>query len=126
METDNDTLRDRLLAQVEPDPGRLARYREEVRTMLEQQEVTLRRQKWYAGASWVFAVALTTVFMVFGGVWGHAPEWFLPYVLGLVLMLSGAVELIKYFLNRSRLELLKEIKGLELQVRELKDELVRH
>jgi hypothetical protein len=40
------------------------------------------------------------------------------------MLIFGAVELIKYFINRSRLELLKETKQVQLQVLEL-HELVR-
>src|SRR5262245_60079976 len=121
MGPDHDTLRDRLLAQVEPDPGRLARYRAEVQAMLENQERSLRWQQWYTTASWLFAVLLITAFMLVGGLSGKVPNWFLPYILGLVLLIGAAVQLQALFLNRCRVELLKEIKGLELQLRELKD-----
>ena len=124
MEPNDDTLRDRLLAQVEPDPDRLARYREEVRAMLESKERGLRWQQWMAIANWLFVVLLVTAFMVVGGMSGKVPNWFLPYILGLTLLIGAAVQLLSAHLNRSHVELQKEIKGLELQVRELKDQLV--
>ena len=125
MEPNHDTLRDRLLAQVEPDPDRLARYREEVRAMLELHEKVLRRQAWYAAAIWLFAVFLMTGFMVVGGMSGKVPNWIMPYLMGFVILIYAAVEMLKFVLNRYRVELLKELKGLELQVRELKDQLAR-
>jgi hypothetical protein len=126
MGPEHDTLRDRLLAQTEPDPARLARYREEVRAMLERQEKTLWWQKWYAGASWFATLLVVVLFLILkppetptGGV------WLMPYIIVLLVLVAGAVELLRYYLNRSRVELLKEIKGLELLVRELKDQLPR-
>jgi hypothetical protein len=125
MEPNNDTLRDRLLAQVEPDPDRLARYREEVRIMLESKERGLRLQQWVSVANWLFVVLLMTAFMIVGGMSGKVPNWFMPYVLGLTLLIGAAVQLLAYYLNRSHVELLKEIKGLELQVREMRDQLAK-
>ena len=123
MEPKPATLRDRLLAHVEPAPDRLARYRLEVQTMIERHEATLRRQKWYAGGVWVFVVLLATTFLVLGATRGGAPDWFWPATTALMLLIGAAVELIKYFLNRFRVEVLKEIKGLDIQVRELKEQL---
>jgi hypothetical protein len=117
-----DDLRGRLLAHVEPDPDRLARYREEVRVMLERHEKSLRRQKWYAGGIWIFVVLLATGFLLMSGNVG-APPWFLPVMIALVMLIFAAVEMLKYFVNRSQMEILKELKGLELQVREVKDQL---
>jgi len=37
----------------------------------------------------------------------------------LFFVIAGAVELLKYFINRNRVELLKEIKQVQLQVLEL-------
>jgi hypothetical protein len=121
MEPKNE-LRDRLLAHVEPDPDRLARYREEVRAMLERHEKALRWQKWYAGSIWVFVVFLATAFLLLSGNVG-APGYFVAVMTALVMLIGAAVELLKYFLNRGLLEILKEVKGLEIQVRELKDQL---
>ena len=125
MGPNDDTLRDRLLAQVEPDPDRLVRYREEVRIMLEKKERGVRWQQWTSIANWLFVVLLMTAFMVVGGMSGKVPNWFMPYILGLTLLIGAAVQLLSALLNRSHVELLKEIKGLELQVRELKDQLVK-
>ena len=123
MGPNDDTLRDRLLAQVEPDPDRLVRYREEVRIMLEKKERGVRWQQWTSIANWLFVVLLMTAFMVVGGMSGKVPNWFMPYILGLTLLIGAAVQLLSALLNRSHVELLKEIKGLELQVREIKDQL---
>jgi hypothetical protein len=123
METQRDSLRERLLAQGEPDSGRLAVYRKEMQAMLEQNERTLRRQKWYAGGIWVFAVLMTTTFLMLGGMRKDTPVGVFWGIFGCVLLIIAAVELLKYFLNRTRTELLKEMKGLEVQLLEIKDQL---
>jgi hypothetical protein len=121
MEPNPNSLRGRLLTQFEPDRDQLARYRKEVEAMLEQQERSLKRQKWVAGAVWVWAVLLVTAFLYLSADRANAPVWFWTTALGVVMLIYGAVELVKYFINRARLELLREIKALELQVRELKE-----
>jgi hypothetical protein len=123
MKPSPDPLRERLLAQFEPAPDRLAAYREEVHAMLEKNERTLRLQKWYAGAIWIFVVLLGTSFLVLGGLRGDTPPGTWLGILACFFLISAAVELVKYFINRSRVEVLKEVKGLELQVRELRDQL---
>jgi hypothetical protein len=121
MDPNSNELKGRLLAQFEPDRDRLARYRKEVEAMLEQQERSLDRQKWYAGVYWVYAVVLAAVFLVLGAERAGAPVWFWTTAMGLVLLIGGAVEMVKYVVNRARLELLREIKALELQVREMRE-----
>src|SRR5438309_12113514 len=108
MGPEHDTLRDRLLAHAQPDPGRLAHYQEEVRAMLERQEKTLWWQKWYAGASWFATLLVAVLFLILtppktptGGV------WLMPYIITAVVLLGATIELLKYYLNRSRVEILK-------------------
>ena len=40
-----------------------------------------------------------------------------------VILISGGVEVVKHFINRSRVEILKELKSLELQVLALNERL---
>jgi hypothetical protein len=121
MEPNPNPLKGRLLAQFEPYRDKLARYRAEVEAMLEQKERSLVWQKWYAGAAWVFAVLLATTFLVLGAIRADSPAWFWPAMTALVILIAAAVELVKYFINRARLELLREIKALDVHVRELKE-----
>jgi hypothetical protein len=118
----NEPLRDRLLAQQVLPADRLAQYRKEVDAMLEQNEKTLRRQKWYAGALWIYAVLLTTAFLVMSGLIGTPPGIVMSFF-GVFLMVGAAVELLKYFLNRGRVEMLKEVKRLEIQLLEIREQL---
>ncbi|HYT89411.1 MAG TPA: hypothetical protein VEL76_11955 [Gemmataceae bacterium] len=121
MDKKPEPLRERLLAQFEPDRDKLATYRKGVQAMLAKNERTLRLQKWYAGAIWIFVVALGTCFLVLGGLRGDTPVGAWLGILACFLMIGPAVELVKYFINRSRVEVLKEVKGLELQLLEIKE-----
>ena len=91
--------------------------------MLEKNEKVLRRQKWYSGAIWIYAVALTTTFLLLAGWLGKTPMGVLWGMMASLLLIAAAVELLKYFINRSRVELLKEMKGLEVQLLEIKEQL---
>jgi hypothetical protein len=123
MANPHEPLRERLLAQFEPDRDKLANYRKEVQTMLENNERTLRWQKWYAGGIWIFLVLLGTTFLVLGGLRGDTPVGAWLGLFACFVLIGGAVEMVKYFINRSRVEVLKELKGLELAVLEMKQRL---
>jgi hypothetical protein len=119
-------LRERLLAQFEPDREKLATYRKEVQAMLEKNERTLRWHKRYAGAIWIFMVLLGTGLLALGGLRGDTPAGAWLGLFACFLLIGAAVEMVKYFINRSRVEVLKEVKGLELQLLELKERLQQH
>lgn len=116
-------LRERLLAQFEPDREKLAIHRKEVQAMLEKNERTLRLQKWYAGSIWIFVVLMGTCFMVLGGLHSEKPASIWAGLTACFFLIGAAVEMVKYFINRSRVEVLKEVKGLELQLLEIKERL---
>ncbi len=123
MESQHEGLREGLLAQSEPDSERLSVYRKEMKAMLEKNEKTLRTQKWYASGMWVFVVLMTTAFLILGGMQKNAPVGVLLGTFTCILLIGAAVELLKYFLNRTRFELIKEMKGLEVQLLEIKEKL---
>jgi hypothetical protein len=123
MDNKPEPLRERLLAQFEPDRDKLATYRKEVQAMLEKNERTLRRQKWYAGSIWIFVVLVGTCFLTLGGVYSDRPAGIWLGVSACFFLIGAAVEVVKYFINRSRVEILKEVKGLELQLLEIKERL---
>ena len=125
MSKPNDPLRDRLLSQSIPEPGRLATYRQEVEAMLEREERKLRLQRWYSGAIWLWAVFLLTGFALVAGNASDKPVrvYFSLGVMLLAMSIYGAVELLKFFINRARLEVVKDIKGLELRLIEMEGRL---
>jgi hypothetical protein len=116
-------LRDRLLAQGEPPREKLVRYQQETQTMLAELDRRLTLEKWYMIGAWMFAVLFTTVCLLVIGFWGRVSPEVPVLALCFVLLISGGVEVVKHFVNRSRVELLKELKGLELQVRHLDERL---
>jgi len=123
MDKKPETLRERLLAQFEPDRDKLATYRKEVQAMLEKNERTLRLQKWYAGSIWIFVILMGTCFMTLGGLYNDKPASIWLGLSACFFVSAFSLELVKYFINRSRVEVLKEVKGLELQLLEIKERL---
>jgi hypothetical protein len=125
MKHPDDSLRNRLLDQIVPEPGKLARYRKEVQAMLEREERTLRMEHWYSGMMWCLAVAMGVGFSL-AAAYGRDQPMRVYFSIGvtlLVLFTFGGVELLKHFINRARLQVVKEIKGLELRVLELEGRL---
>lgn len=126
MEKKPEPLRERLLAQFEPDREKLATYQKEVKAMVEKNERVLRFQKWYAASIWIFVVLMGTCFMTLAGLYSDKPNSMWLGLSACFFLIGAAVEMVKYFINRSRVELLKELKGLELQLLEIKEHLRQH
>lgn len=118
MEKDSGNIRDRLLSQL-PQPPNAVAYREEVASALEKNQKRLRFERWNMVTTWLTAVGFFTGCVLKGANWldttrGH----FMEFVV-LLLLITGAVEIMKHAVNRSRVEMLKEIKQVQLQVLEL-------
>lgn len=122
MNEEPKSLRDRLLAKPAPQPSKLEAYRKEVEAMIEEKERRLQREKTVSGLMWLFVVALATTFLLIGGFrGGEIRLWF--GIQACFWFLFGAVFLLRTFLNRNRVEFLKEIRGLEVRVLELQEKL---
>jgi hypothetical protein len=124
MEPNREAMRDALLSRL-PRPENLPAYRKEVSALLQHNEKILRRQKWYAGAIWFWVVGLGVALIFLAGMHPEKPNaaW-LAASLGsfaCFMLIYGAAEVLKYFINRTRVELLKESKQVQLQVLELHD-----
>ncbi|MGA2261331.1 MAG: hypothetical protein ABSH28_07840 [Acidobacteriota bacterium] len=117
----DDNLRDQLLNKYLPPPGKLDSYRKEVNAMLEREEKALRSQKIMVVALWLLVVGMATVFMVVGGYRSNTLSGIWLGISACFWFLFGMVFLFQYHMNRSRLELLKEIKQIQLQVLELRN-----
>jgi len=121
MSNPDDSLRERLLGQYSPDPNKLATHRKETQAMLEREE---RRQRFYAlyyAAIWIMLVVMGVAFAMVAG-WSADQPTKVYFTIGLTLMmlfLGGAVQLVGGFIGRARLEVTKDIKGLELRIMEL-------
>jgi peptidoglycan/LPS O-acetylase OafA/YrhL len=117
MANQDDSIRTRLLSHL-PEPSALAEYRKEVGSMLEKNQKRIRRERVIVTAMWVFC-AIASVFYL----------WLDPYssttpkgpFLACFMFLWGMAELLKHYVNTCRIDLLKEIKQVQLQVLELHD-----
>jgi hypothetical protein len=132
MEPHDEPLRGRLMAQQEPAPEKLSRYRKEVEALLEQ----LRRRQWWIdavramlttlGALVLFPLAvlfgLMFLYLLVGG--AKLTEAWCPATAGLVC-LAGAVALVRWFFRRRSDDLLLEVKWLQAQGLEFEERLRR-
>lgn len=116
MEKQNESMRERLLARL-PQPENLAGYREETAALLAKHEKAL---FWERMAS---ALPFAIVAIMMGlWLWGKTPaptmqQYFWPIV-GFVYF-AGVVGDLRYRIYRNRVETLKEIKQVQLQVLEI-------
>ncbi len=127
MGPNRDRLRERLLAQHVPQADKIEEYRKEVQAMLERNEKMLRREKWFVTVFWFVVVTCLTAFLLWMGFANpigldlKSLSFTLVAASVFVMILYGAIELLKHFINRSRVEILKEVKGVEMQLLELRE-----
>ena len=123
--SDADRLRDRLLGQWEPTGPSYLNYRKEVETMLADQEKALQREKRFTTVLWLYIVLLTTVLMTGSGLLMiHKIEGTWMAVNAVFWFLFGVVFFFIHMINKSRFEVIKEIKGVELRLAALEERLV--
>lgn len=132
MEPRDESMRDRLPAQHEPDPEKLARYRKDVEALMER----LRRRKWWKdaaravlttlGAVVLFPLAalfgLAFLYLLAGGT-DRTAAWF-PATAG-VACLAGAILLVRWYFRRRDDDLLLEVKRIQAQGLEFEEQLRR-
>lgn len=119
MDKESDELRDRLLGQVAR-PGDLASYRQRVSATVEANTARIRRERTLTTLFWIFCAASATAWLWFSADSAHLPRG--PF-LACVFFTWGGVEVVKHYINASRVDLLKELKELQLQVFELQNSL---
>ena len=121
MSDPDDSLRERLLREHAPEPEKLANYRKETQAMLEREERRLRFHGIYTAAIWIALVVMGTMYALVAGWSGEKPTkvYFSIGVMLMMLSLGGVVQLVAVFIGRARLEVVKDIKGLELRLIEL-------
>jgi hypothetical protein len=115
MPENYDPLRDRLLGQV-PVPDDVKTYRDAVTRMVQQNDKRIQRERVFITAFWIFCVASSIAWL-----------WFSPQSAGLprapfqacIILIWGGVEVVKHYINACRVDLMKEIKQLQVQVFEL-------
>lgn len=118
MEHQNESMKELLLSRL-PQPANLAAYQEEVASLLAENERKLRQNKWTVVRVWIFVVLVSAPFLWLAGRHFNTPQanWFLG--LACFWVLFGAVEVMKYVNHQGRVELLKELKQIQLQILEL-------
>ena len=114
MEKRNDSMRERLLARL-PQPENLAAYREETASLLAKHEKALFWEK-------MLPTVVTFSAIVMAIFWWQkistTPTHFIWFWAGL-LFFVGAVEDLRYRIYRSKVDMLKEVKQVQLQILEL-------
>jgi len=68
---------------------------------------------------WIFSVGLSTAFLTIGAFRFNTPAGIWATIVACFVLIYPSAELLKHFMNRSRVELLKEVKQLQLQVLEI-------
>jgi hypothetical protein len=117
------TLRDQLLDAAAVSSSRHAEYELEVKTMLADLEKQVRVERRRVIAQWLFLVLLVTAFLLIGG-FKHETMTGMWFTLqGIVWLLFGAVFLLSYRFSQLKLDMLTEIKRVELAVMEMKERL---
>jgi len=118
MEHRDETIGELLLSRL-PRPANLASYQQEVTSLLAENEKRLRRNKWTVVRMWVFVALVSAPFLWMAGTHFNTSQgnWFLGLTCFWVLL--GAIEVAKYVAQQGRVELLKEMKQIQLQVLEL-------
>ena len=122
MERRNESISEALLSRL-PRPENMAAYDEEVKSLLADNQRSLRRNRWTVVGVWVFVALVSAPFLWMAGAHFGTPQgnWFLGLTCFWVLF--GAVEVLKYVIQQSRVALLKEIKQIQLQVFQLQAQL---
>lgn len=108
----DDKLKDALLSEL-PGPEDLTQYRTRVDTMLADNQKAFERERRAIQVGWIVCVVISIGFLWFDGSSSTTPKG--PW-LACFTFLLGMMEMLKLFINRCRIDLLKEVKQVELQV----------
>jgi hypothetical protein len=116
MDKQNESMRERLLARL-PQPENLAAYREETTSLLAKHEKALLWERMASRVCYVvvFAEGIAVFF------WGQkftTTTIQSAWLLGLALFVAAVAEM-RYRIYRSKVDLLKEVKQVQLQMLEL-------
>jgi len=120
MEKQNESLRERLLARL-PQPENLAAYRKETEVLLAKHEKALFWEKMVSTVFYACAVALVWADIFWGQKLSTPMKiHYIGFWVGAGLLLFvGAIEDLRYRIYRSKVEMLKEVKQVQLQVLEI-------
>lgn len=119
--TPEDKFRDQLIVQEKRSNELYIKYKREVGTMIDNESKALRKQKWITLPLYVYLVLLSTVFFTVGGYLKDPTTklWF--GLMACFMMIIGTVFLLIFGINRTRVEMIKEMKEIQLRVIELQE-----
>lgn len=120
MALDDNLLRDRLLSGL-PKPDDVAHYRRSVALLIGSNEKRLRREKILTSAFWILCAISGTAWLWFSAESAGLPRG--PF-LACIFFTWGGVELVKHHVNAARVDILKEIKQMQVQIFALQAEAV--
>ena len=117
-------LRQLFLENAGPDLGAAHDYRRKVEAMIQDKERWLRRGSWAAGAGYVTALLVAIALMVAGGLWfdGQLRAVWLG-VNACFYLVIASVMAFSHMLAKNRVEMLKELKAIEMRVIEIQQRL---
>ncbi len=116
MDQQNDTMRERLLARM-PQPENIAAYREETDALLARHEKALSWEKHGSTMCYVIAGVMVALWLLKLTPAPAMRQYFWPMV-GAIYFL-GAIADLRYRIYRNRVETLKELKQVQLQLLEV-------
>lgn len=111
-------IRERLLARL-PQPENLAGYREEVASLLAKHERALSTVRWAPIILFICAWGITELLILRRAQLMGTDAGIMLVFLACVLLFGAGVKALSYRIYRSKVDLLKEIKQVQLQVLEL-------
>lgn len=118
MEQQNDNLRERLLSRL-PQPENLPRYQEETASLMVRHERALFWERWTANITVWIGAALYFVVISSWGAKLYASQRIGIEVGAALFLFTGAMQGLRYWVSRSKVDILKEVKQVQLQILEL-------
>jgi hypothetical protein len=112
MESNENSFRDRLLSG-SPMPDDLAKYRQTVSAVIGSNEKRLRRERILITAFWIFCALSATAWLWFSAESAGLPRG--PF-LACIFFTWGGVEVVKHYVNAARVDMLKEMKQIQVQM----------
>lgn len=96
-----------------------SRYQTEVEKIMEQETKRVLSEKRMIQWMWPFIVILSTAFLLLGGSADDPTQklWF--GILACFWFSFGGIFVLRYFMNRNKLELMRELKSIQLQLADL-------
>lgn len=115
MTNDPDSIREHLLQQL-PTLDTATVYKAPIAKTLERNETNIGRERIWVTTFWVFCVLSAASYIWFGPGASQMPRG--PF-LACIFLMWGSLEVLKHHINSSRLDLLKEIKQVQVQLVDL-------